>query len=119
MTKMTISPPMRKGEHNVDNFMRCSFAYPARSPLLQGFLREEELCKVADVIISLSGVSSGLSPELSFVAFGCKFSDDAHCRAATEVCCRLLQRLVASSPIKDGLQQCGEGCDGRLVQVLR
>ena len=36
-----------EGEHNVENFMLCSFARHACSPLLQGFLHEEELCKVA------------------------------------------------------------------------
>ena len=36
-----------EGEHNVENFMLCSFAHDACSPLMQGFLHEEELCKVA------------------------------------------------------------------------
>ena len=36
-----------EGELNVENFMLCSFAHPTCSPLLQGFLHEEELCKVA------------------------------------------------------------------------
>ena len=43
---MTFSPPMRKGEHNVENFMLCSFAHLACN-LLQGLPHEEELCKVA------------------------------------------------------------------------
>ena len=29
-----------EGEHNVENFMLCSFAHHARSPLLQDFLHE-------------------------------------------------------------------------------
>ena len=36
-----------EGEHNVKSFMLCSFAHQACSPLLQGFLHEEELCKAA------------------------------------------------------------------------
>ena len=36
-----------EGEHSVENFMLCSFAQHACSPLLQGFLHEAELCKVA------------------------------------------------------------------------
>ena len=36
-----------EGEHNVENFVLCSFAHRAYSPHLQGFLHEEELCKVA------------------------------------------------------------------------
>ena len=36
-----------EGEHNVENFMLCSFAHHACSPLLQGFQHEEELCNVA------------------------------------------------------------------------
>ena len=47
MTKMTFSLPMRKGEHFVENFLLCSSAHPTCSPLLQGFLHPEELCKVA------------------------------------------------------------------------
>ena len=35
------------GEHNVENIMLCSFAHHACSPLLQGFLHEEEPCMVA------------------------------------------------------------------------
>ena len=46
MLKMTFSLPMRKGEHNVENFMVCSFAHHACSPLLQGFLHEKELSNV-------------------------------------------------------------------------
>ena len=34
-------------EHNVENFMLCSCARHACSPLLQGFLHEKALCKVA------------------------------------------------------------------------
>ena len=34
-----------EGEHNAENF--SSFAHPASSPLLQGFLHKEELCQVA------------------------------------------------------------------------
>ena len=33
--------------HTVENFVLCSFAHHACSPLLQGFLHEEELCKAA------------------------------------------------------------------------
>ena len=36
-----------EGEHNVENFLLFSFAHPACSPLSQGFLHEDELCKVA------------------------------------------------------------------------
>ena len=36
-----------EGEHRVENTMPCSFAHHACSPLLQGFLHEEELCEVA------------------------------------------------------------------------
>ena len=36
-----------EGKHNVENFVLCSFAHHARSPLLQGFLHEEEICNVA------------------------------------------------------------------------
>ena len=36
-----------EGEHSVENFMLCSCAQHACSLLLQGFLHEEELCKVA------------------------------------------------------------------------
>ena len=32
--------------HTVENFVLCSFAHHVCSPLLQGDLREEELCKV-------------------------------------------------------------------------
>ena len=35
-----------EGEHSVEKFMLCSFAHHACSPLLQGSLHEEELCKV-------------------------------------------------------------------------
>ena len=34
-------------EHNVENAMWCSFAQDACSPILQGFVHEEELCQVA------------------------------------------------------------------------
>ena len=33
--------------HNVNNFVMCSFAHRTCSPLLQGNLQEEEVCKVA------------------------------------------------------------------------
>ena len=36
-----------EGEHNVENFMLCSFVHHACRQLLQGFLHEEELCKAA------------------------------------------------------------------------
>ena len=36
-----------EGEHNVENLLVFSFAHPACSPLMQGFLHGEELCKVA------------------------------------------------------------------------
>ena len=35
-----------EGEHNVGNFVLCSSAHHACSPVLQGFLHEAELCKV-------------------------------------------------------------------------
>ena len=37
---------MSRGEQNVENFMLCSLAHFAGSPLLQAFLHEEEMCKV-------------------------------------------------------------------------
>ena len=36
-----------EAEHNVEDILLCSFARHARSPLLQVFLYEEELRKVA------------------------------------------------------------------------
>ena len=36
-----------EGEHNVENFMLCSFEHHACSPLLQGYCHKEELCKVS------------------------------------------------------------------------
>ena len=36
-----------EGEHKVENFMLCSFAQHACSPLLQEFFDEEELVEVA------------------------------------------------------------------------
>ena len=36
-----------EGEHNVENIMLCYFAHHACSPLLQGFVHEAKLCKVA------------------------------------------------------------------------
>ena len=36
-----------ESEHIVENFMLCSFAHLACSPLVQGFQHTEELCKVA------------------------------------------------------------------------
>ena len=36
-----------EGEHNVENFMFCSFAHFACGPLPQSFLHEEEMCTVA------------------------------------------------------------------------
>ena len=58
------------GEHNVENFVLWSFAYCVCSPLLQGFLHEEELREVCDVslvgcVISLSRLSGSLFLELS------------------------------------------------------
>ena len=46
MLRTACSPPRRKVSTNVANFMLCSFAHHACSPLLQGFLHEE-LCTVA------------------------------------------------------------------------
>ena len=34
-----------EGGHNVENIMLCSFEHHGCSPLLQGFLHDEELCK--------------------------------------------------------------------------
>ena len=45
--RMAGPSPIKKGEHTVENFMLCSFAHHACSPLLQGFLHDEELCNVA------------------------------------------------------------------------
>ena len=39
--------PDEFGEHTVENFLLCSFAHHACSPLLQGFPHDEELCNVA------------------------------------------------------------------------
>ena len=36
-----------EGEHTLENIMLCSFAHHACRPLLQGFVNEEELSKVA------------------------------------------------------------------------
>ena len=36
-----------EGGHYVENIMLCFFAHHACSPLLQGFVYDEELCKVA------------------------------------------------------------------------
>ena len=36
-----------EGEHTLENIMLCSFAHHACRPLLQGFVYEEEQCKVA------------------------------------------------------------------------
>ena len=47
MLKMTYFSSDEEGEHNVENTMLCSFAHHACSPLLQGFLHEEELREVA------------------------------------------------------------------------
>ena len=44
-----------EGEHNVENIMLCSFAHHACSPLLQGFLYEEE---ALDVIFLCQGCAS-------------------------------------------------------------
>ena len=46
-----------EGGHNVENFILCSIANHACSPLLQGFLHEEELCKVAATCHFSLGVS--------------------------------------------------------------
>ena len=35
-----------EGDHNMEHFMLCSYAHHPCSPHLQGFLHEEELCKV-------------------------------------------------------------------------
>ena len=53
---------VRDEERNVENFMLCSFAHFACSPILQAFLHEEEMCKVAshfslDVLFPLSELS--------------------------------------------------------------
>ena len=42
-----LFPSEEEGEHNVENFVLCSFARHACSPLLEGFVHEEDLCKVA------------------------------------------------------------------------
>ena len=36
-----------EGENHDENIMLCSFAHHGCRPLLQGFVYEEELCKVA------------------------------------------------------------------------
>ena len=98
-----------EGEHNVENFVLCSFAHHAGSPRSPGFSHEEEPVKRGSGIslllgcdLPLSGLSGSLSLEL-FLIGG-----------------RLLSTVAASwndSHIKDGLRQYGEGCDGRRVQV--
>ena len=61
-----------EGEHNAENFMLCSFAQHACSPLFQGFLHEEELGKVVLTchfsvgrVVLPSGLSGSLFFELS------------------------------------------------------
>ena len=46
-TEDVMSSSEEEGEHNVDNFMLCSVAHHACSPLLQESLHEVELRKVA------------------------------------------------------------------------
>ena len=45
-TEDGMSSSEEEGEHNVENFMLCSFAHHACSPHLQESLIEEELCEV-------------------------------------------------------------------------
>ena len=55
-----------ESEQNVENIMPCSFAHYAHNLILQEFLHEEELCKVArtchfalDADLSLSRLNTG------------------------------------------------------------
>ena len=126
-----------EGDHNVENFLLFSFARPACSPLSQGFLHEIELGKVAlichfssDVNFSLFGFSGFLSLELSLWHPVASFLTLQICRAprtrlgvlvlsftCCHLCSPLLQRLSLLS-VKDGLQQHGDGFDGRHGQAL-
>ena len=47
MLRTALFSHNEEGEQNVSNFVLCSFARHACSSPLQGFLQEEELCKVA------------------------------------------------------------------------
>ena len=58
-----------EGGNSVEIFTLCSFAHPAHSPLLQGFLDEAEVCEVAltchfDHCCDLSLCGLGGSPRL-------------------------------------------------------
>ena len=80
---------VRDEERNVENFMLCSFLHFACSPVLQAFLHEDEMCKVAchfslDVLFPLS--------ELSGCSF---FAVDSSTVAA----------FLNRAPIMEGLQQ--------------
>ena len=95
-----------EGGHNVENFMLCSSAHHACSPLLQGSLHEEEPCQVALTCQCFVGRvvrSSGLSGAFPEFFLTCQF-------LSTVAAC------LNASPIKEGLQH-GEGCGVRQVQV--
>ena len=81
-----------ESEHNVENFVLCSFAHHACSPLLQGFLHDEGLCKVALAChfsfgcdLSVSGLSGSPSLELSLWHSAASFLTMQRCRVATAV----------------------------------
>ena len=61
-----MSSSEEEGEHNVENFMLCSSAHHACSPLLQGSLHQEELCEgsfdmsiFVGLDLPLSGLGAG------------------------------------------------------------
>ena len=82
-------------EHSVENFMLCSSVHLACSPILEAFVHEEELCKVALTssvvgrVVPLSGLS---------VCVLLEFSELRSIRP-------LLQHFLNTSPIMEGLQQ--------------
>ena len=51
---------------------------------------------------------------------GFSLSGDARRPVVSLICCEFVSHTCSGlllPPTKDGLQHCGEGCDGRLVQV--
>ena len=88
-------------EHDVESFVLCAFVHAACSPLLHGFLKEEESCTVApschlslDVLYPLSGVS-GFRIIFGFESFG-----------GTSF---IVAAFLKNSPIPEGPQHNGEG----------
>ena len=89
----------------MENLLLCSFAHHACSPL-QGFLHEEELCEVTlpcQFFVRRVVLQSGV--ELVF-----EFSDMWSFWSLV---------FFTWSPIPEGLQQYGEGCDGRKAMACK